>query len=169
MPYNEQARPLIKIKYQISPSTETTEQTHALPRFVIPLRTLLVRTKTRHPPIDNIPETEYTDYQVVLDPEDDAMPLWIFCSRRMLKERHASYQGRVPQLPIFKSLMEYDECGYDAVCILDSIQLLGDIPSFQEACEMVQRTRTIVDPVSMNATLERMEELIGGPVPTSAT
>ncbi|KAK7702200.1 hypothetical protein SLS64_009778 [Diaporthe eres] len=166
IPFNERARPLAKVVYQETPS-EITQQDAELPRFVIPLGPLAIRTEHRipDPPSEFGPPTELTDYQVVLDAEDEAMPLWILCSRRTLRERHQVYGGRNRQLPIFKGLMEYEEYGYDAACMLDSVHRLRDRLSYEESCDMVRRTRAVVDPVSRYATVEKMEELIGGPVP----
>lgn len=169
IPFNERAKPLSKVIYQETPS-ETTQQDAELPRFVIPLGPLAVRTEHRipNPPSAFGPPTELTDYQVVLDAEKEAMPLWILCSRRTLKERHQAYGGRNRQLPIFKGLMEHGEYGYDAACILDSVHRLRDRLSYEETCDMVRRTRAVVDPVRRHATVEKMEELIGGPVPLSS-
>lgn len=61
--------------------------------------------------------------------------------------------------------MEFEECGYDAACMLNSVHRLGDRLGYEESCDMVRRTRAVVDPVSRHATVEKMEELIGGPVP----
>ncbi|KAI7782161.1 hypothetical protein LA080_013837 [Diaporthe eres] len=138
-----------------------------LPRFVIPLGPLAIRTEHRipDPPSEFGPPTELTDYQVVINAENEAMPLWILCSRRTLKERHQAYGGRNRQLPIFKGLMEHGQYGYDAACILDSVHRLRDRLSYEESCDIVRRTRAVVDPVTRHATVEKMEELIGGPVP----
>ncbi|KAK2615949.1 hypothetical protein N8I77_002670 [Diaporthe amygdali] len=169
IPFNERARPLVHVMYQGSISEEPIQQDAELPRFVIPLGPLAVRTEFRHTntPSSLGPPTELTDYQVVLDAESEAMPLWILCSRRTLKERHQAFCGRNRQLPIFKGLMEYGEYGYDAACILKSVHQLGSQTSYEETCDMIRRTRAVVDPVSRNASLEKMEELIGGPIPNN--
>lgn len=167
IPFNERARPLVHVIYRGSTSEENVQQDAELPRFVIPLGPLAVRTESRHTntPSSLGPPTELTDYQVVLDAESEAMPLWILCSRRTLKERHQAFCGRNRQLPIFEGLMEYGEYGCDAACILKSVHQLGSQKSYEETCDLVRRTRAVVDPVSRNASLEKMEELIGGPVP----
>lgn len=166
VPFDERAKPLVQVSYQEA-SSESTKRDPKLPRFVIPLGPLAVRTKYRVPDPASCshPPTELTDYQVVIDAENEAMPLWILCSRRTLKERHQAFAGRNPQLPVFKGLMQYEELGYDAACLLDSVHQLGDSLSYDEACDMIQRTRAVVDPVSRHATVEKMDELIGGPVP----
>jgi hypothetical protein len=165
-PFDERAEPLIKVIYQEA-SSETTPRDPQLPRFVIPLGPLAVRTKSfvPNPASCSNPPTELTDYQVVIDAEKEAMPLWLLCSRRTLKERHQEFGDRNPQLPIFNGLMQYEEFGYDTACMLDSVHRLGDQLSYDETCDMIRRTREVVDPVRNHATVEKMEELIGGPVP----
>lgn len=166
-------KPLRQVVYQIPPSEEAVQQqSNALPAFGIVLGMLTVRTNFRLPkdyPEDlkpyRCPSTEFTDYQVVLDVESEAMPLWIMCSRRTLQERHDRWSGRKPNLPIFRGLMGFEKLGYDAACILDSVHRLADPPSFQEACDLVQRMRAVVDPGLRDARLAKMEELIGGYVP----
>lgn len=73
-------------------------------------------------------------------------------------------------LPIFGGLMQFEEYGYDAARILDSVHQLGGEGrlSYRDACELVERTRALVDPVTSNATMEKLEELVGGPVSNSA-
>ncbi|KAG8160688.1 hypothetical protein KVR01_008952 [Diaporthe batatas] len=168
VPFNERARPLSVVIYQGEPS-EGTQGDPELPRFVIPLGPLAVRSQFRFADSQkpSNPRTELTDYQVVIDAEDDSMPVWLLCSRRTLIERHKGFNGRNPQLPIFKGLMQYEEIGYDAACMLSSVHRLGDRLSFEETCDMVRRTRANVDPVKRHATVEKMEELIGVPVPES--
>ncbi|KAG6355473.1 hypothetical protein INS49_003435 [Diaporthe citri] len=145
VPFNERAEPLSRVFYQEVPA-ETTQQHAELPRFIIPLGPLAVRTKFRvpDPESSDSPPTDLTDYQVVLDAENEAMPLWLLCSRRTLKEHHQAYGGRNRQLPIFKGLMEHEEYGYDAACMLDSVQRLRDCLSYEESCDMVRRTRAVV-------------------------
>lgn len=166
VPFDERAKPLVKVIYQEA-SSQTTPRDPELPRFVIPLGLLAVRTKSRVPDPGSCsdPPTEMTDYQVVIDAEKEAMPLWLLCSRRTLRERRQAFAGRDPQLPIFKGLMQYEELGYDAAYMLELVHRLGDSLSYEETCDMIRRTRAVVDPVSRHATVEKMEELIGGPVP----
>lgn len=168
VPFHERARPLSMVVYQ-EESSESTQGDFELPRFVIPLGPLAVRSNFRATDSEKSsnPRTEWTDYQVVVDAEKEDMPLWLLCSRRTLKERHQGFAGRNPQLPIFKGLMQYEELGYDAACMVDSVHRLGSRLDFDETCDMVRRTRAVVDPVRRYATVEKMEELIGGPVPDS--
>ena len=165
VPFDERAKPLIKVIYQES-SAETTPRYPGLPRFVIPLGPLAVRTRSRYTNPVAFPVTELTDYQVVIDAENEAMPLWLLCSRRTLKERHQAVAdcNAKKQLPIFKGLMQFEKFGYDAACLLDSVHRLGGSLSYEETCDMIRRTRAVVDPVWRDATMEKMEELIGGQV-----
>lgn len=165
-PFETRAPPLRRIRYRLlQPDDETIQSSPPLPRFIVPLGTLAVRNAIRHPELYNPtnPTTELTDYQVVLDAESEAMPLWILSSRRFLQERYERFGKSNLQLPIFKGLMQDEEYGYDAACILESVHRLGDRPTLQEACDMVLKTRAVVDPGSMCASIEKMEEIIGGP------
>lgn len=183
VPYEEQllSRPLMKITYQIPPPEQALQHEGiGFPRFGIQLGTLMVRSNFRRKKNSESkasPFIEYTDYQIIVDAEREAMPVWIMCSRRTLQERHDMWGGWNPNLPIFKGLLgleerglNYDEFrpqkpGYDAACIFDSVHRLGERPSFEEACDLVQRTRAVVDPGIRDAHLAKLEEIIGGPVP----
>lgn len=92
----------------------------------------------------------------MLDAESENMPLWIFCSRRMLRERYETYGELNPQLPIFNGTMKNEDYGYDAACILESVHRLGGQPGLEEACEMMRKTRAVLDPDSMNAPVAKM-------------
>lgn len=61
--------------------------------------------------------------------------------------------------------MQCEEFGYNAACILGFVYRLKEQLSYEEACEMVRRTRAVVDPIRRYTIEEKMEELIGGPVP----
>lgn len=168
----DSADPLVQIRYRLPPPPPTTPDPPVLPRFGIPLGTLAVRTKARYPEhwLSDEPLTERTDYGVMLDPESEAMPLWLLCSRRQLRDRDEENGWHVPQLPIFKGLMKKsDDYGYDAACILDSVHRIGaqgpDRPTFEETCELVRRTRAVVDPGSMYASKKMLEEIVGEPLP----
>lgn len=177
------SKPLMKIAYQIPPSPDTIQhQGIAFPIHGILLGKLRVRTDFRRSKeyiekynyeIGSSPHTELTDYQVILDAESEAMPLWIICSRRTLQERRErfGYSDARYNLPIFRGLLRSDEgdgLGYDAACILDSVHRLGERLSFQEACDLVQRTRAVVDPGVRDARQAKMEELVGGAVPADS-
>lgn len=78
-----------------------------------------------------------------------------------------------PTVPIFQGLMRNGDYGYDAACILDSIHRLGvqgpEQPTLQEACRLVRKTLTVVDPGSMSVSQRKMEALSGGRLPNDAT
>lgn len=67
--------------------------------------------------------------------------------------------------------MQFERYGYDAARILDSVHKLGpgERPSYQEACELVRRTRAVVDPLVTEAPSSKMEELIQGSAPNPNT
>lgn len=52
--------------------------------------------------------------------------------------------------------------GYDAARTLASVHRLGsnERPSYRQACELVPRSRALVDPVSSDASVANMEELV---------
>lgn len=166
--------PLIRVRYRLSPSSagdsDNATQAKSLPRFCIPLGTLLVRTTARYPVHfgSTQPLTEATDYKVMLDAESESLPVWLACSRRLLKERVTETNYSIPSLPIFRGEMQTeDECGYDMACILESVHQLGqygaDEQRFKEACELVRRTRAIADPSQVLAVdlQPKWEELTG--------
>lgn len=172
VPYNPQVKPLVRILYHASPPEKQIKQGVELPRFGIPLGTLTVRGTFRRREANIIsdlpPKTEWTDYQVILDPEREVMPLWIMCSRRVFRERR---EVVLPDnQPIFRGLMKSEEYEYDTACLLDSVHRLGaeNRLSYQDTCELVERTRSIVDPVRSDATMEELEEIVGGLVPNIA-
>lgn len=171
VPFDEQVLPLVKILYHVYPREKNIPHGVEVPRFGIPLGTLTVRStfRRRQANLDSPlqPDTEWTDYQVVLDAEREAMPLWIMCSRRTVRERQQVLLG--DNLPIFGGLMKFEDRWYDSACILDSVHRIkvGDRLNYREACELVERTRSIVDPVRSNARIEKLEELLGGLVPNT--
>lgn len=172
VPFNSQVKPLVRILYHASPPEKKTQQGVELPRFGIPLGTLTVRGDFRQREAniisDTLPDTEWTDYQVILDPEREAMPLWIMCSRRLFRERREVLLG--DNQPVFGGLMQSEEYDYDAACILDSVRRLGgeNRLNYRDACELVESTRSLVDPVRSNARMQKWEEIIGGPVSNAA-
>lgn len=168
----DSADPLVRIRYRLPrPEGAPPPSEPPLPRFGIPLGNLAVRTRSRYPAhwLGEEPLTERTDYGVMLDPESDAMPLWLLCSRRRLQERVEENGCDVPQLPIFEGLMQNEDYGYDAACILDSVHRIGmegpDRPTFEEACELVRKTRAVVDPGSLYASKAMLEEIVGEALP----
>ncbi|ROW06902.1 hypothetical protein VMCG_04170 [Cytospora schulzeri] len=161
--------PLREIRYRIPPPEQSSQPNTPPPRFVIPLGPLAIRTVSHHRHYKYVerPPTEETDYQVMLDAGSENMPLWIFCSRRMLRERYETYGESNLQLPIFNGAMKSEDCEYDTACILESVHQLGGRPRLEEACEMVRKTRAVLDPGSMRAPVAKLEELIGGPLPNN--
>lgn len=167
----DNADPLVRIRYRLPLPEGAQPPDPPFPRFGIHLGMLAVRTTSRYPAhwLGKEPFTERTDYGVILDAESDAMPLWLFCSRPRLQERVEENGQDIPQLPIFKGLMQNEDYGYDAASILDSVNRLGaqgpDCPTFEEACELVRKTRAVVDPGSLYGSIEKLEELVGEPLP----
>lgn len=145
------------------PERQMPQDAIELPRFGLVIGTLTVRRVRTTASLAKV--TEWTDYQVVLDTERAAMPLWILCPRRRLQERDELFNGLAPNPPIFRGLMRPDDVsdtdppaqavpahdpisvtrplGYDAACILVSVHRLGpaERPSYHDACEMVRKTR----------------------------
>lgn len=212
VPWEERADPLVQVRYRLPPpdsaaaaaaaaeppaaaGTATTTAASAQtrrppppPTFIIPLGPLAVRTSRRHPDLYRSPEplTERTDYLVALDAASPAMPLWILCAQRQLRERAGECGWFCPQLPVFGGRLllpaqspqepreEGDEhvdvdVGCDVACILDSVHRLGargaDRPTFAEACELVRETCGVRDPAVLPASRAKMEELLGEPLP----
>lgn len=140
------------------------EQTRAIPKSIIHLGSLDVSTTSRYPDYIRIEDrvTERTDYDVVVDIEKEGMPLWLVTSRRRLDQRAegVGYMEPIPPLPIFDGLMGDLESSYDAACILPSIQRLGtreqglQESDFQLACDLVRKTRAIIDPVVIPISLD---------------
>lgn len=149
--------------YKPFPPSED-EQTRAIPKSIIHLGSLDVSTTSRYPDYIRIEDrvTERTDYDVVVDIEKEGMPLWLVTSRRRLDQRAegVGYVEPIPPLPIFDGLMGDLESSYDAACILPSIQRLGtreqglQESDFQLACDLVRKTRAIIDPVVIPISLD---------------
>ncbi|KAK7750140.1 hypothetical protein SLS62_007889 [Diatrype stigma] len=152
----------------------SAERAPTLPKLAAPLGRLWVRNNARYPDYFRTaePVTEYTDYFVVVDVEHEDMPLWILAPRAQLQKRldNASYPGTpVLPLPIFGGLMsKEDDSGYDCACIIPSLRSLGrrppdpDATSFQDACELVRKTRAVIDPAALLLPEERVSEFMGG-------
>lgn len=79
----ENVDPLMQVRYQILLPDEMAPDP-SLPRFVIPLGFLTIRTSRRYPDLfaTEEPVTERIDYTIMLDVEGEATSLWLFCSRR---------------------------------------------------------------------------------------
>jgi hypothetical protein len=109
---------------------------------------------------NSVMATERTDYAVFADASSDNMSLWIAATPRELSYR-IKHDGLGKPLPLFNGELASDEGGFHLACILPSIRCLGlgpdahsptadgsppKMPTFQEACELVRRTRTNLDP-----------------------
>lgn len=139
----------------IASSTEQEQNPTAIPLFVFHLGSLDVSTASRYPDYiltkDHV--TERTDYDVVVQIDNEDMPLWVVAARRQLKMRaeDTSHINPIPPLPIFKGLMDDLEESYDVACILDSIHKLGAREpdcNFERACELVRKTRANINPLA---------------------
>lgn len=131
-----------------------------VPRYVIPLGTLQVRTTDRYPHLchDPDPITETMDYYIMLDITVAAVSVWILTARIQLKEHDREEGADVPQLPIFRGLMGGSGWGYTAACILSSVHQLSDDPSkqpdFEKLMRVVDKTRSGSDPRTLRVTKE---------------
>ncbi|KAK3313602.1 hypothetical protein B0H66DRAFT_536860 [Apodospora peruviana] len=161
-----------RVPYEPS-SASSDNRIQEFPKLGMTLGMLLVTSVGRHPQYfqDGKPRTEVTDYEVVIGVSDEAdggdndpLPVWIVAPRQRLEYRasgrHAAYPW--PSVPIFRNGMDDGGgAGYDVACILPSVQRLGIRPSdtdgtargdglappdFEETCELVRRTRAVVDP-----------------------
>lgn len=177
---NSVAAPLFELKARMqAPETaRATEQAPALPRFAVQLGGLGIRNGARYPQSFTVPTTitEGTDYSVVVDVESKDLPLWILAPRSQQQLRvsgpYTSRSHPKRPLPIFNGLLENDDVGYDCACILPSVRLLGnrppsaDGPSFDEACELIRKTRATIDPAGLRYPMDKVKEFNGGmPVP----
>lgn len=148
--FRKATSPLMMLRSRISVSLDDCKT--PIPKLVIQLGYLEVRTSYRLPGED--PDTEMTDYSVMVDVEHEDMPVWLFVSRQQLKDRMlaATFPEPILPLPVFRGLMQDEEKTYDTACILPSIRQLctaGEATKtmFSEVCERVRATRCIVDPV----------------------
>ncbi|KAL1855669.1 hypothetical protein Daus18300_011050 [Diaporthe australafricana] len=170
-PWKRLAAPLYQVTYRRRLTDEATlASAPPLPKFIITLGKLAVRTEFRDQRETlrvegENPPTETTDYLVVIDAADEDIPVWLLVSRSILRDR-AEYEGRDhPQLPIFNGLLKDDSYGYDAACIFRSIRDLTGPTDFQEVCDLVRKTRAVVDPGLLNIGEEKMAELSGTTLP----
>ncbi|KAK4209606.1 hypothetical protein QBC37DRAFT_391115 [Rhypophila decipiens] len=152
-------------KAEVFPPSATQElqpkQERKPPRYAVYIGCLKVRTTTfrglqldleslEEPP----PVTEKTDWNVIIDVEDENYPVWIVASRQQLKDHYhdqgEDYEPLFP-LPIFWGLMSDESADYDCACILVSIHRLGldnpMAPDFSEVLDIIRSTRCIIDPV----------------------
>ncbi|KAH8896967.1 hypothetical protein GQ53DRAFT_761036 [Thozetella sp. PMI_491] len=154
--------------------TSATGSAPPFPRFVVYLGVLGVRSDARYPQHFTVPTvlTETTDYKVVVDVDSDDMPLWILAPRSQQQLRltgpYRSRPNPVHPLPMFNGLLENEDVGFDCACIIPSIRRLGvrppgpGAPSYHEACELIQKTRAVIDPAALRLPVEKIANFNGG-------
>lgn len=170
-PWKRLADPLFQVRYR-RPLTEEASRASepALPNYIIALGKLAVRTYAREEwetlmGKDRDPPTETTDYTVVIDVGCKDLPVWLLVSRPILRDR-AEEEGKAhPQLPVFKGLLEDDSYGYDSACIFRSIRDIAGPTDFEAVCELVRKTRAVVDPGILDTAEAKMAELSGMTLP----
>lgn len=171
-PWKYRADPLYQVRYRLQTDDlhGSRRETAPIPKFIIPLGKLAVRTSLREPwqtlsTKDEPPPTELTDYLVVIDAGHEDLPVWILVSQSILRDR-MEHEGRdYPQLPIFRGAMRDVQYGYDTACVFRSVRDLGGQGlgqrGFDEACKLVDSTRCKVDPGFMHVGEDKMAELSG--------
>ena len=97
--------------------------------------------------------TERTDWDVILDAEDENLSIWIVVSRQQIKDHLLNEADSAKPLrpcPIFRGLMSTETIDYDCACILDSVHRLGPdnpkAPNFSEVLDTIRSSRRIIDP-----------------------
>lgn len=171
-PWKRLANPLYQVRYRnpLTDDTSSRAPEPALPNYIIALGKLAVRTdvreewKTLTSKYKNLP-TEVTDYTVVIDAGHEDLPVWLLVSQPILRDR-AECEGKDhPQLPVFKGFLKDDSYGYDAACIFRSVRDIAGPTDFDEVCELVRRTRAVVDPGILFTAEEMMAALSGTVLP----
>ncbi|KAH7323101.1 hypothetical protein B0I35DRAFT_499797 [Stachybotrys elegans] len=90
-------------------STETCSRTNSIPKILLPIGDLWIRghlrpcedsddTEDTDDTDEQLPESERTDWAVMVDVEDEKLPLWIFVSRQKLADRreNANWSAEPP-------------------------------------------------------------------------
>ncbi|KAI7775684.1 hypothetical protein LA080_006467 [Diaporthe eres] len=170
-PWRRRANPLHKVRYRKPlPDDPAQEQGPTLPKHIIVLGNLAVRTSFREP-WDSLvapgetPPTEDTDYLVAIDAGHEDIPVWLIVSRSSLRDR-AEFNGKDhPQLPVFKGLLKDDSYGYDTACIFRLIRDIAGPTDFEDVCELVRKTRAVADPGILDVEEKKMAELSGTTLP----
>lgn len=151
-----------------TPLMGEAEPLRRVPKYVIPLGTLQLRTGGRYPDIWRSRDfiTETMDYHIMIDVGNQALPVWILTSRIQLRDHVEEDGDDIPQLPIFRGLMMNDEYGYHAACILSSVHQLNDSPSaepdFEKVLRLVSKTRSAGDPRAIRVTKEKEASIFAG-------
>ncbi|KAK2601397.1 hypothetical protein N8I77_010851 [Diaporthe amygdali] len=168
-PWQHRADPLYQVRYRLPSDGAARREPASIPKFIIPLGKLAVRTSLREQwqtlcTKQEPPPTEITDYLVVIDAGHEDLPVWILVSQSILKDRMEHEGKDYPQLPIFNNALRNEEYGFDTACIFRSIRDLAQ-PDFSEACKLVGNTRSVADPRIMYVGEKRMAELSGMELP----
>lgn len=153
-PSNPEERPFNHDPMQLLTSRVSTDITFGaipMPKLVVQLGRLWVRGNTRESEDDD-PISERTDWEIMVDLENEDLPLWIFVGRQTLIDRRDNADGfGEPPLTIFDGLMTHEEGDYDSACILPSTGHLGQsqasAPAFSNICDMIRKSRGIRGPV----------------------
>ncbi len=145
-----------------------------IPKYVIRLGQLEVRTSSRYPECYEEPETitECTDYEVMIDAESDDMPVWLFVSQPQLEDRLRSfiYAKPISVPPVFRgSLLDGKSNFFDCACMLPSIRDLRTVrprgEMLEDACKLIQETRNVRFPGVIRQTDDQLEQFIGQAAP----
>jgi hypothetical protein len=148
------------------PSCVDANGAQKIPKYTIPLGSLVARTTARYLEMWGGPQpiTELMDYHVMIDIGNPHMPVWILISHVQLRDHVEEDGDNIPQLPIFRGLMMNEEYGYDAACILSSVHEISPDPSklrdFEAVLERVFRTRSVSDPGSLPVLKVDVERII---------
>ncbi|CAG9947216.1 unnamed protein product [Clonostachys rosea f. rosea IK726] len=144
--------------FELSPRLSTGRHSLPLPKHVVHIGNLLVRTKAAGAKPRSKSElskapycNDSTDYTVIVDVGHQDMPLWIVSSRARLDIRAGLKNLTLRPMPIFDGSMATENGDHDIACILPSIRHLSLDPErrqamYHEACELVRQTRATVDP-----------------------
>lgn len=164
----EAADTVYKMRYCLpTPEAASAGQSPPLPTFIIPLGSLMLRSFSRYSKDTQTtkPLAETTDYMVAIDAGSEAMPVWLISSQWHLRGRKEGGGWNIPPLPIFKGLMMNDKYGFDIACILQSIHQVAatpeELPDFENSCDLVARTRAMVDPAFLQVRKDIAEKISG--------
>ncbi|KAL1873001.1 hypothetical protein Daus18300_004142 [Diaporthe australafricana] len=171
---DEAADTVYKMRYCLPrPEADSAGQNITLPTWIIPLGSLMLRSFSRYSNDTQTtkPLAETTDYMVAIDAGSSAMPVWLISSQWHLRGRKEGGGWNIAPLPIFKGLMMNDKYGYDIACILPSIHKLATsaeaLPDFKKSCDLVARTRAMVDPAFLQIRKDIAEKISGVHVTSS--
>jgi hypothetical protein len=145
------------------------------PNLCVTLGTLTVRNDARRGYFPPGFVTEHTDYYVFVDVGHQDLPVWILAPRPQLEGRliNPFYDPAHPirHLPMFDGLLEQEGggAGFDAGCVVSSLRRLGvrlsdddSASAFRDACELLRKTRAIIDPVALLLPEKKEKEFLAG-------